>query len=265
MHGIAFQIGGLTVYWYGILAAAGFLLGFWVAGRRAPREGMSADAIMDLAPWLIAGGIIGARALYVVSYWKEEFASQPIWEILMIRRSGLVYYGGLLGASLATILAARVKRLPLWKLADIFAPSIALGHAFGRIGCLMTGCCYGRPTDLPWAIHFPTDHWTRGAGVHPTQVYESFLNFILFLALQWVYRRKSFDGQIFAIYLMSYAWLRTLVELFRGDYPIHYLGGLATPAQLVSAGILVVGLILFWRLRSSKFPQTTNRSGESAK
>jgi phosphatidylglycerol:prolipoprotein diacylglycerol transferase len=252
VHSIAFQIGGITIYWYGIFAAFGFLAAFWTAARRAPRTGVAPEAISDMAPWLIAGAIVGARALYVLSYWKEEFAGKPIWEIFMLRRSGLVYYGGLIGSSLATIFYARIRNLQLWKIADIIAPSIALGHGIGRIGCLMTGCCYGCPTNMPWAIHFPSDHWTKGVGVHPTQIYESVLNIGLFAGLAWLYRRKKFDGQIFAVYLMAYAVLRTFVEVFRGDYSVHYVGGILTPAQLVSAAILALGVVLFWKLRGRR-------------
>ena len=249
VHSVAFQIGSFTIYWYGILAAVAFLVAFLTAMQRAPREGMTKEAIADLAPWLIAGAILGARLNYVIAYWNEEFAGKPISEVFMLRRSGLVWYGGLIGASLATILYARIQKHPLWKIADIIAPSIALGHVFGRFGCLMTGCCYGRPTELPWAIHFPHDHPTHGVGVHPTQIYESGLNFLLFLGLCWLYRRKKFDGQIFGTYLVSYALLRSFVEIFRGDYTVvHYVGGLASPGQTVSIVIFVVGCILLWKL-----------------
>jgi phosphatidylglycerol:prolipoprotein diacylglycerol transferase len=136
----------------------------------------------------------------------------------------------------------------LWKLADILAPSIALGHVFGRIGCLMTGCCYGRACALPWAIHFPLEHSTKGVGVHPTQIYDSLLSAGLYAGLAWLYRRKKFDGQVFATYLICYAVLRSFVEAFRGDYPTRYLGGIATPAHLVGAVILGAGVILYWTL-----------------
>jgi phosphatidylglycerol---prolipoprotein diacylglyceryl transferase len=248
VHPVAFTLGGFTVYWYGVLAALGFLTAFWTSSRRAPREGFSPELIVDLAPWLIGGAIVGARLFYVVSHWQEEFAGQPFWEIFALRRSGLVWYGGLIGASLATILYARRKQVSLWKLADVMAPSIALGHAFGRFGCLMTGCCYGRPTSLPWAIRFPKDHWTLGIPVHPTEIYEALLNLALYGGLMWLYRRKKFDGQIFGIYLVCYALLRGFVECFRGDYPKYYLGGYVTPAQFISIGILAAGFLLLWRL-----------------
>jgi len=141
VHSVAFQIGRITIYWYGVLAAAGFLAAFWTSSRRAPREGFRPEVIVDLAPWLIGGALVGARILYVTSHWQEEFAGQPLWRIFALHRSGLVWYGGLIGASTATILYARQAKVSLWKLADIIAPSVALGHVFGRIGCLMTGCC----------------------------------------------------------------------------------------------------------------------------
>ena len=248
MHKIAFQLGGLAIHWYGVLVALGFLAGLWTASRRGLRDGVAAEKVIDLGPWLMLGTIVGARTLYVISYWREQFADQPFREIFMVHHGGLVFYGGLIGASLAGIIYLRAKKLPLWKLADILAPSIALGHAIGRIGCLMNGCCYGRACELPWAIRFPADHETHHAPVHPTQIYESLLNFALYAALAWLFRRKKFDGQVFAAYLVCYALLRACVESFRGDYPVYYLGGMVTPAQLVSVGILAVGLLLFWKL-----------------
>ncbi|HLH56390.1 MAG TPA: prolipoprotein diacylglyceryl transferase [Verrucomicrobiae bacterium] len=254
MHPIALQVGSLTITWYGVMVATAFLVGLWNASRRAPTSGIIPEKVLDLGPWLIVGTVIGARALYVISYWHEQFAGQPLVEIFKVWRGGLVYYGGLIGATSAGILYAKSKRLPLWRLGDVVAPSIALGSVFGRIGCLLNGCCYGRECDLPWAIHFPYGHQTYPHGVHPTEVYDSLLNFILYLFLAWLYRRKKFDGEIFASYLIGYAVFRSFVEMYRGDYPQHYLGGWATPAQLVSMGIFVAGVIL-WLLLARFKPQ----------
>ena len=201
------------------------MAGLWTASRRALRQNIHPDTIIDLGPWLLLGAIIGARTLYVVSYWKESFASLPLKEIFMVQHGGLVYYGGLIGASLACILFARLKKLLLWRLSDILAPSIALGYVFGRWGCLMNGCCYGRPTTMPWGIQFPPNVTTTTYPnfVHPTEIYDSLLNLALYGFLVWLYRRKKFDGQVFAVYLIGYALLRSFVELFRGDYsPVHY-------------------------------------------
>jgi phosphatidylglycerol:prolipoprotein diacylglycerol transferase len=250
VHKIAFYFGSWPVYWYGVLVAVGFLAGLWTASRRGLRDGLPPEKVLDTGTWVIIGALIGARALHVISYWDKEFAGQPLTAIFNLRQGGLVFYGGLIGAALATILHLRWKKLPLWKFADALAPSIALGAVFGRLGCLMNGCCYGRECGLPWAIHFPLDHETKGVGVHPTEIYDSMLNFLLYAGLAWLYRRKKFDGQIFATYLVGYALLRALVECFRGDYAPSefFFGGWVSPAQLVSVGILAAGLILFWRL-----------------
>jgi phosphatidylglycerol:prolipoprotein diacylglycerol transferase len=248
VHRIAFELGSFSIHWYGVLVATGFLAGLWTASRRGLRDGIHPERIADLGVWLIVGSLVGARTLYVVSYWQDSFAGKPWTEIFMVRHGGLVFYGGLIGASAATLIYVWRKRLPLWKIADALAPSIALGYVPGRIGCLMNGCCYGKPTDLPWAIHFPGEHETGGGGVHPTQIYDSLLNLILYAALAWLYRRKRFDGQIFASYLIGYALTRSFVELLRGDYGARYLGGWATPAHLISLATLAAGLILFWKL-----------------
>lgn len=249
MHPIAFHLGPLTVHWYGILLAVAFLLGLWTAARRAPRTGIAPERISDTGLWLIIGAILGARILYIATYWRESFAGQPFWELFMIQRGGLVYYGGLIGASLACILFCRWHKLALWKVADVLTPSIALGYVFGRIGCLMNGCCFGRACELPWAIRFPATHSTGGALLHPTQIYDSLLSLALYAGLAWLYRRKKFDGQVFAAYLMGYAVTRSIVEAFRGDYSeAHRHAGL-TPAHLVSIGIFVTGAALFFILR----------------
>jgi phosphatidylglycerol---prolipoprotein diacylglyceryl transferase len=249
---IAVKIGSLTIHWYGVLVALGFLIGLWLASRRGLRERIAPEKIMDIGPWLIIGTIVGARALHVISYWEEEFADKPWTEVFMVQRGGLVYYGGLIGATLAGIAYLRWRKLPLWKFADALAPSIPLGYVLGRMGCLMNGCCFGKACDLPWAIRFPEAHATHGMPVHPTQVYDAVLSLLLWGGLEWLFRRKRFDGQVFAAYLLGYAALRSIVEFFRGDYPAHYLGGWATPAHLVSVGIFAAGVILWWRLPKTK-------------
>lgn len=246
MDKVAFYIGSYPVAWYGVLVAIAFLVGLWLAGRRGLREGIPAEKIMDSGPWMILGTIIGARAFYVVTYWNEAFAGKPLSEIFMIHKGGLVYYGGFIGASIAVYIYLHLRRLPPWKYGDAMAPSVALGYVFGRMGCLMNGCCYGKPTDVPWAIKFPAGHETNGVPVHPTQVYDALLSFGFYLFLAWIYRRKKFDGQVFASYLMGYAVLRSFVEGFRGDYSTEHIhAGLLTPAQVVSLGIFSAGLVLY--------------------
>jgi phosphatidylglycerol---prolipoprotein diacylglyceryl transferase len=267
VHPIAFQLGSYTVHWYGIMMAVAFLAGLWTASRRGLRDGFSPETILDIGPWAIVGVILGARVVYVATYWNTLmadplFPKAPWTEVFMVQRGGLVFYGGLIGGALATVIFARVKKVPLWKLADVLAPSIALGYVFGRIGCLLNGCCYGQVCSLPWAIHFPNQSYAwehqfalglvgphdPSAPVHPTQIYDSLLNLVLYLGLAWLYRRKKFNGQVFATYLLCYAVTRSIVEMFRGDYtPAHLHDGL-TPAHLISIGVFAAGLGLFWLL-----------------
>jgi phosphatidylglycerol:prolipoprotein diacylglycerol transferase len=250
VHPIAFHLGSFPVHSYGVMIALAFLAGLWTATRRARRENISGEKIADVTLWIMVGGILGARAVYVMTYWREEFADQPFSEIFMIQHGGLVYYGGFIGATIAGMIYVRWKKLPLWKTADVLAPSIALGSVFGRTGCLLNGCCYGRPTDLPWGFTFtnPQAHELSGTPLgiplHPTEIYDGLLNLALYFFLTWLFRHKKFDGQIFATYLICYAVTRSIVEYFRGDYTnLHYHLGL-TPAQWISVPIFVGGLAL---------------------
>ena len=243
------------------MIAVAFLAGLWTATRRAPRENIPGERIADIVLWLMVGAILGARIVYVTTYWKDEFAGRPFWEVFMIQQGGLVYYGGLIGAIIAGFVYIRWKKLPIWKTADVLAPSIALGNVFGRIGCFLNGCCFGRPTNLPWAVQFPnhSDAWytqsqqglagvgptTAALPVHPTEIYDALNNFLLYLVLAWLFRRKKFDGEVFVAYLIGYAITRTFMEYFRGDYPpdhIHLFG--LTPGMLVSIPIFIIGLVL---------------------
>jgi phosphatidylglycerol:prolipoprotein diacylglycerol transferase len=249
VHPILFYLGSFPIHSYGVMVALAFLAGLWTATLRARREKISSEIIGDVTLWIMVGGIAGARAVYVVTYWNDEFAGGKFSEIFAIWNGGLVYYGGLIGATIAGMIYIRWKKLRLWKITDIFAPSIALGSVFGRIGCLLNGCCYGRFCAAPWAITFPEGHETHPAGmpaipVHPTEIYDALLNLGLYFFLAWLFRRKKFDGQIFATYLILYAVCRSIVEYFRGDYPADHVHSGLTSAQLVSIPIFIAGLAL---------------------
>jgi len=244
------------------MIALAFLAGLWTATLRARRENISGEHIADIVLWLMVGAILGARIVYVTTYWREEFAGQPFMEVFEIWHGGLVYYGGLVGGIVAGMIYIRWKKMPLWKTADVLAPSIALGSFLGRVGCLLNGCCYGKPTDLPWpwAIQFPNGSYawdqqlqqglpgvgpsTPSLPVYPTEIYDGLLNLALYFFLAWLFRHKKFDGQIFSTYLLCYAVARGIVECFRGDYTnLHYHLGL-TPAQWIGVPIFITGLAL---------------------
>lgn len=232
--------------WYGLFVAAGFWLGAWTAARRAPRAGLKPDAVWDLLWVLIVAGIVGARALYVLTYWERDFRDGPFTEIFMVQHGGLVFHGGFIVAVLAAFGWCAWRRVPPWPMSDVLAPSIALGQALGRIGCLINGCCYGRACTLPWAIHYSKSHETHGAPVHPTQIYEAASSLVLAGALALAFGRRRFDGQLFAVYLIAYGILRGVIELFRGDYPPNTLYfGIITPAHWISAGLILAGSVLY--------------------
>lgn len=255
MDRFAFQLGSFTVTWYGICVAAGFWLGAWTAARRAPKAGIPADTVWDLLWVLILAGIVGARVLYVLTYWDRDFRNQPASEIFMVQHGGLVFHGGFVGASLAGFLWCARRRISGWRMADILAPGLALGHALGRIGCLINGCCYGRRCELPWGIRYPGTYGLPDSPLHPTQLYEALLGLALSGGLAWLFGRRRFEGQVFAVYLIAYAVLRSFVELFRGDYPATTLYfGILTPAHWVSAGLLGLGLICYGLRRRSGIP-----------
>lgn len=255
---IAFQFGSFAVHCYGVFVAIGFMLGIWTAGLRGQRENLDSAQIMDLTLWIFGGAFVGARILYVITFWGDEFSGQPLWKMFALR-SGFVFYGGLIGATVTAVAYTRWKKLPTWKLADALAPSVSLGHAFGRLGCLMTGCCFGRGCELPWAIKFPYGHPSHPNLVHPVQLYEALLNFTLYGLLAYAHKKKKFDGQVFAFYLLGYGVVRATVELFRGDYPAEQMTGWATPAHMVSVIILAAGATLyFWNRRAAKAAEGVN-------
>lgn len=217
MHPILFKLGPLTVHTYGVLVATAFLVGITIAAREGRRKGIEPDRIMDLGLYILAAAIIGSRLLQVAIEYR--YYSQHPLEILMIWRGGLVFYGGFIFAVFTSIWYLNKHTLPVWRVADVFAPSIALGQAIGRLGCLSAGCCYGKPTSLPWGVTFtnPDTLAVMGVPLHPTQAYESIGAFLIFLFLFLYRKRAKFEGQIFWLYVLCYSILRFTIEFFRGD------------------------------------------------
>jgi len=250
VHPDFIHIGPLDIRTYGVLVAIGFLVGLWVAARRAPSEGIKPEHVMDLGVWLVLSGMLGGKLFHIIFFWNEFIAG---WRADGVRslREGFVFYGGFIAATLTVAGYARLKRLPLAKLADVLAPSVALGHAFGRLGCFFNGCCYGKACALPWAVVFPPPHVMAGIPVHPTELYEAFGNLVIFAGLTMVYRHKRFNGQIWWLYVLSYGVLRFFVEFFRGDYETYYFGVL-TIAHFFAGAMIVLALIGLRLCRSSQ-------------
>ncbi len=236
MHPIIAKIGPLAVYSYGLMLAAAFLLTTFLAKKEAQMQGFNGQLIVDLGLYLVISGVIGARILYVLINFKD-YLKNPL-EIIMLSHGGLIFYGGLILATITGIWFVRKNHLPILKIADIFVPYLALGQAIGRLGCFLNGCCYGKPTDLPWGVVFP-GHIGR---LHPTQIYESIILFFIFLILKFLGRKTRRPGQIFMWYFLLYSLARFLVEFYRGDNPHIFIN--FTLAQIISIVIFIISSIM---------------------
>ncbi len=237
MDPVAFHLFGRPIYWYGIMVALGFLAGIVHWNRRAQREGWPPEIGADLSLWIMGGGIIGARVAYVLANWPE-YRHAPL-SILRFDQGGLVFYGGFLGGIFAVVIFARHRKRPLLEMGDFAISAVPLGHAFGRIGCFINGCCYGAPTDGPLRCSF------EGVDRHPVQLYESAANVLIYMMLLRAWSRRHRSGDILALYLMSYPTGRFLLEFLRGDARLRWAG--LTVAQIISLVLLIIGVALWFR------------------
>jgi len=275
----------LPLHSYGLLIAAGFITGIWLAQREARRRGQDPEALADLAFWILLAALAGSRVYFILVNWNDFFgpgrfmASTPVGRmprILAFWEGGLVFYGGLIGATLVAWLYMRRRRMPFLAYADTMIPSVAIGHFFGRLGCFGAGCCWGDVAHghLPFAARFPPESlaFQAFAGrsnpadylaadrlhtlpLHPTQLYESFGELGLFLLLVLVVRpRKRFHGEVLATWMLLYALLRSLVESFRGDVERGVVLGLGvgTWTSLVIFGIGAAIWLGGWRARQAR-------------
>lgn len=245
MHPILFKIGPVTLYSYGALVATGFIVALLVALNQAKKQNIPKETILDIGFYILISAIVGSRLLFVLMDY-EHYLKNPL-DIFKIWEGGLVYYGGLLPAIPVVIIYCRKKGLPLWGIADIFAPSIAIGHAIGRLGCFSAGCCYGKPTDLPWGVTFTDLHSLaiKGIPLHPTQLYEAIGEFAIFSFLILWRKRKTFDGELFGLYVLLYSFIRFINEFFRGD-PRGFIYNGISLSQAISI-LLFLGAIIFIR------------------
>src|SRR3954452_16526138 len=222
MHPRLFELGPVTVYTYGVLLAAAYLLGLKLAMVRAKSRGLDQTRVLDLGIYIIISALVGAKLLLLITDFRS-FVNTPS-ELLSLARSGGVFYGGLILAVVVALWYIRKVGLPLWTTTDVFAPGIALGHVVGRFGCLFAGCCYGKPTTLPWGITF-TDPFAAanvgtplGVPLHPTQIYEAGAEALILAVLLLTERKgKPFAGRTFWLYMLLYAISRFIIEFFRGD------------------------------------------------
>lgn len=256
MFPVLFQVGPIKIFTYGLLLAIAFISALYLAGRAAKRQGGDPQVIYDLGFYIVIAAIIGSRLFHVLLEWPY-FVAHP-WEILYLWKGGLAFQGGLIFGFLTAIFYIWRRGLPFWSTLDILAVGMPFGQFVGRLGCLMAGCCYGKPTDLPWGITFKhpeTLAYPRGVPLHPTQLYESLLSLGVFFFLQWLLPRQRFPGQILATYFILAGAVRFLVEFWRGDDRGPILFWQFPTTQVVALGLAGAGLILWlWRSRSPANP-----------
>ena len=244
-----FSIGNASLHSYGLLFAIGCLAGFFLTKAEAKRKNINPDRIADLIFYLLVAGIVGARIFYVFSD-LSAYIENPL-EFFKIWKGGLVFYGSLIFAFPTLFIYVKKHKMPLGKVLDIMAPAFVLAHFFGRIGCLLAGCCYGKPTNLPFAITFvnPESLAPLNVGLHPTQIYSALVNFTIFLFLWLVRKRIKIDGQLFWIYLLAYSVARSITELFRGDFRGEFILGVLSPAQFIGIIIAIASIVALTALR----------------
>jgi phosphatidylglycerol:prolipoprotein diacylglycerol transferase len=254
MHPILLQLGAITVYTYGVLVATGVVLGLLFARRQAARAGFAGRQIWNLGVYMIFGALIVSKLWLILSEWRY-FVAEPgdIFSLAMLQSAG-TFYGGLLGAMLTIFLYARFQKLAILPLLDVSAAALPLAHGIGRLGCFAAGCCFGKPTELPWGLTFSDDAAAQLSGtplhaaLHPTQLYEAAAEFLNFLLLLWLGARPRFAGQILGAYFILYGTERGIIEFFRGDpgrtMMFHDTISLM---QIVSAALVLAGLFLWWR------------------
>ncbi len=262
MYPLLFELGPLSIYSYGVLLATAYIVGLQFALRRAHRAGLDGHRVMDLGIFVIISALVGAKLMLLVVDF-EQFTSDPS-RLLVLLKSGGVFYGGLLLAVPVAWWYIRKHSLPLWTTCDLFAPGIALGHAIGRMGCLLAGCCYGRATDLPWGITFTNTLAAANVGtpleiaLHPTQVYEAIAELtVLALLLSGERRWRPFAGRTFWTYLVLYPTARFVIEFYRGDPRGMPLGTIST-SQLLSALIVPLAIVMLLRLGRQGEPNGTS-------
>lgn len=257
MHPILFDLGRIQVRSYGFMLAVSFLLGIWLAGRRAKKFGVDPQKILDLSVIIILGAVVGSRLLYV-AFHLEQY-SNPL-EIFALWQGGATFYGGFILAMAASYWWVQKNRLNFLTVADIVAPSIGLGLVFTRVGCLLSGCCFGQPTEQAWGIVFPPDSPAGSAAalvaartgldqvaLHPTQAYSSIKGLVIFvtlMALQPVLRKR---GSTFGLLLILYGIGRFTIDFFRFyEENARVLMGLSFN-QVISVALIAIGLVLMLR------------------
>jgi phosphatidylglycerol:prolipoprotein diacylglycerol transferase len=259
-------VGSATIYTYGVLLAAAYLVGLKLAMVRAKARGLDQTRVLDLGIYIIISALVGAKLLLFITDFST-YTSNPR-ELLSLARSGGVFYGGLIVAVGVAVWYIRRIGLPLWTTCDVFAPGIALGHVVGRLGCLFAGCCFGKATDVPWAITFTDPFANANVGtplnvpLHPTQLYEAGAEgLILLFLLATESRGRRFPGRTFWLYMLLYGISRYIIEFFRGDVGRGTVLTVFSTSQFISVILvpLSIAMLVYLSRREQPEPKQARR------
>ncbi|OQY00719.1 MAG: prolipoprotein diacylglyceryl transferase [Desulfobacteraceae bacterium 4572_130] len=252
MHPVLFKISFFTIYTYGVFFGISFIVGLFFATRQAKKYNISSEEITDIVFVILISSIVGARFFYVFLNFSDF--TRDYLSIFKIWNGGFVFYGGFIFAVIASFIYIRKKRILLGQIADILAPSIAISHSIGRIGCFFAGCCYGKESNLPWAVIFKNSDSLAPIGIylHPTQIYSVLSNLFIFFILLWIEKRKRFNGMVFWFYIMLYGIFRFFIEIFRGDPRGHLLDFLSTSQTIGILMVLSAVCMLFFLSKNKK-------------
>lgn len=241
MRLVLFQIGDFKVYSYGLMIAIGIIVASTLFIRRAKVDGYDEDKLLNLIIVTVISGILGGKLLFILTE-LNNIINDP--SILLNFGNGFVIYGAIMGGILGLYLYCRKNKFNSLRILDFVAPGVALAQGFGRIGCFLAGCCYGRETTLPIGITFPQDSLApSGVSLLPTQLFSSGFDFILAGILLWYSRKNSKDGRVFALYLIIYSIGRFLIEFFRND-PRGNVWILST-SQFIAIFTLILGIVVY--------------------
>jgi phosphatidylglycerol---prolipoprotein diacylglyceryl transferase len=245
MHPILIEIGPLSIKTYGFLIAVGFLIGIALASREAKRIGVNQQTVLDLAFYIILGAIIGSRIFYVITH-LEYFRESPL-DAFKVWEGGLTFYGGFIMALAIAVYMIKKYRLPAYQTLDLFAPSLAVGILFGRLGCFFAGCCYGMPCGLPWAVTFtnPQSLAELNVPLHPVQLYAAAGSAVTLMVLLYLKNRKTFNGELALVWIMLYSCSRLFEELFRGGVRGDLVFNRYPASQVMALVLLIVAAALF--------------------
>ena len=245
MHPVLVELGPLRIYAYGFMLALSFWVGILLAARRARARGIDPDRVYDMSIILILASVVGSRMLYILTH-RSDY--RTFLDVVALWQGGATFYGGFIAALVGALVYLRLRRIPFLRMADICAPSIALGLAITRIGCFLSGCCFGAPTDSVLGIVFPpgcpAGYHSPGVPVHPTQLYSSAFDLALAAILLVAERRSRFTGFTFALLCGLYGVGRFALDFLRYYEPSSRLGPALTVSQGVSIGLVVAGAVM---------------------